>query len=587
MERYKRAIGFFITLLMALQSLTAAAVVEGLAPEAATGRIERQQISSQNFMVVSAHPLATEAGYQVLDQGGSAIDAAIAVQAVLTLVEPQSSGIGGGAFLLHWDQSAKQLRTYDGRETAPMKATAELFNGPDGQPMSWRDALVGGRSVGTPGVLRMLELAHQNHGQLSWSVLFDDAIQLSRNGFQVTPRLSSLVAKGVNPGLAKFSQARDYFFPTGEPLKVGTLLRNRPLADTFEKIAAEGADYFYQGELAGRITKRVATVADNPGLLSLEDLSSYRAVERQPLCRPFLSYSVCSMPPPTSGGVTLLQILGLLEQQLVNSAEPSFPAFGLQASHLFTQASRLAYADRGRYLADADFVDVPVKQLLQPDYLNKRAALIDPEQDMGKAKAGMVTALARADDRSPELPSTSHFVIVDSEGNAVSMTTSIEMAFGSTLMVDGFLLNNQLTDFSFVAEQDGRPVANRVEPGKRPRSSMTPVMVFDQQGQLKLLLGSPGGSRIINYVAKSLLAMLVWDMDVQQAVSLPNISNRNSVTSLEAGTEVVSLKEGLEAKGHKVKVRDLNSGLHGIWINQDGSLEGGVDPRREGLAKGK
>ncbi|MEH6625535.1 MAG: gamma-glutamyltransferase [Motiliproteus sp.] len=582
-DLYNCCKGVFLGALITLQSLSVNAVVEGLSPEAATGRAERPLVYSNELMVVSAHPLATKAGYRVLMSGGSAIDAAVAVQAVLTLVEPQSSGIGGGAFLLHWDQGRRQLQAYDGRETAPAEASSELFIGSDGKPMAWRTALVGGRSVGTPGVLRMLEMAQSQHGQLAWSTLFDDGIQLSRDGFVVTPRLAELVAKGVNPGLDRYAEARDYFFPAGKSVKAGSLLRNEPLAKTFEAIAKQGADYFYQGPLAARISARVKTVTDNPGLLSREDLAQYRALEREPLCRPFLSYRVCSMPPPTSGGVTLLQILGLLEQLSVEAV----PAFGIEGAHLFTQASRLAYADRARYLADADFVEVPIAGLLDKKYLRQRARLIDSDRDMGKAEAGMMSALVRSDDRSPELPSTSHFVIVDGKGNAVSMTSSIEMAFGSTLMVDGFLLNNQLTDFSFVAEQDGRPVANRVEAGKRPRSSMTPVMVFDKQGRLRLLLGSPGGSRIINYVAKAVLGVLAWDMDVQQAISQANISNRNGVTSLEAGTSAEALKSQLQAKGHEIRVRDLNSGLHGIWITEDGRLEGGVDPRREGLAKGK
>ena len=519
----------------------------------------------------------------MLRQGGSAMDAAVAVQAVLTLVEPQSSGIGGGAFMLHWDQSSKRLQAFDGRETAPLAADADLFIDAQGKPMPWPRALVGGRSVGTPGVLKMLELGHRQHGNLPWSELFTDAIAHSRNGFQVTPRLQQLLEKQINPGLKRYPSARNYFYPNGEALQAGSKLVNQELALTFEAIANQGTDYFYRGPLASRMVDSVQGAEGNPGLLSLEDLQNYQAVERPPLCRSWQQYRVCSMPPPTSGGVTLLQILGVLEQQKLAKLAP----FDADSSHLFTQASRLAYADRGRYLADADFVDVPVEALLEPGYLQQRASLIDRRQDMGKATAGEPVLLSRGEDRSPELPSTSHFVIVDAEGNAVSMTTSIEMAFGSTLMVDGFLLNNQLTDFSFVAEQDGRPVANRVQPGKRPRSSMTPVMVFDQQGQLRLLLGSPGGSRIINYVAKALLGKLAWNMDIQRAISQANISNRNGTTELEAGTDAIALAAALEAKGHQVKVRDLNSGLHGIWIDDDGGLQGGVDPRREGLAKGQ
>ncbi|MCW8883690.1 MAG: gamma-glutamyltransferase [Motiliproteus sp.] len=565
------------------KSWSAWAVVEGLAPEAATGRSARTLVEADKFMVVTAHPLATEAGYQILRSGGSAMDAAVAVQAVLTLVEPQSSGIGGGAFMLHWDQGGKYLQAFDGRETAPLEADGRLFIDADGKPIPWPKALVGGRSVGTPGVLKMLELGHQQHGRLPWSELFTHAIAHSRNGFEVTPRLQKLLEKEINPGLKRYSESRNYFYPNGQALQAGERVLNKPLAATFEAIANQGTEYFYQGPLADRIVFRVRGAEGNPGLLSQQDLKDYRALERRALCRPWQQYRVCSMPPPTSGGVTLLQILGLLESQQLAKQAP----FDADSSHLFTQASRLAYADRGRYLADSDFVEVPVDRLLDKQYLDQRASTIDPQQDMGKAEAGTPVTLSRSDDRSPELPSTSHFVIVDGEGNGVSMTTSIEMAFGSTLMVDGFLLNNQLTDFSFVSEQDGGLVANRVEPGKRPRSSMTPVMVFDQQGRLRLLLGSPGGSRIINYVAKALLGKLVWEMDIQQAISQANISNRNGTTELEAGTNAEALSKALQAKGHKIKIRDLNSGLHGIWIAEDGGLQGGVDPRREGLATGQ
>lgn len=429
----------------------------------------------------------------------------------------------------------------------------------------------------------MLELSHQQQGVLPWSELFSTAIGLAQLGFEVTPRLNQLLVQQSNPGLKRYPAARNYFYPGGEPLAIGSVLENPELAQTLRQIAEQGADYLYLGELAQHLTRRVQLAEDNPGLLQLEDLAGYQAKLRQPLCRPFRQYRVCGMPPPTSGGVTVLQILAIMEHQGVADLDPE----GVEFAHQFTQASRLAYADRDRYLADSDFVRVPVSQLLEQDYLKQRAQLIDPQQDMGKAGAGEFDTAAYADGDPPELPSTSHFVVIDRQGNALSMTSSIEMAFGSTLMVDGFLLNNQLTDFSFVAERDGVAVANRVGPGKRPRSSMSPMMVFDKQGRLVLLTGSPGGSRIINYVAQMLLQTLVWDLPPQQVVALPHISNRNGRTELEQGTSAEALKAELEQRGHQVKLTEMNSGIHAIGRMRDGRWRSAVDPRREGLALGE
>ncbi len=554
------------------------------APEHATGRQQSESVLAQRQLVVSAHPLATQAGYEILQQGGSALDAALAIQAMLTLVEPQSSGIGGGAFMLYWDAGQQRLQAFDGRETAPANATSELFIKPDGTPMRWIDALVGARSVGTPGVLRMLELAHKQHGTLPWSTPFQPAITQAEAGFEVSPRLHQLIASGINPGLGRYKAARDYFFtPEGDPLPVGYLRKNPALAQSLQTIAQQGADAFYQGTLSQPLIAALQEGSDNPGTLNAQDLADYRAIERQPLCRPYHQWQVCGFPPPTSGGVTLLQILGLLEPfELTPGTDTPALAF----SHLMTQASRLAYADRARYLADADFVQVPVEELLATEYLRQRSNLIDSEKDMGEALAGTPVELAQADDQAPELPSTSHFVVRDAKGNMVSMTSSIEMAFGSTLMTGGFLLNNQLTDFSFVPEQDGKPVANRVEPGKRPRSSMAPIIVLDAEGQPIAALGSPGGSRIINYVAETLLRMLHTDLSAQALLAQGHISNRNGTTELELDTDAEALKEGLEARGHTVKVRELNSGLHLMRKRADGYWESGVDPRREGLALG-
>ncbi|WP_299197881.1 gamma-glutamyltransferase [uncultured Amphritea sp.] len=560
------------------------AVNEDLAPESATGTLVQKTVSARHQLVVTAHPLATQAGYKVLQQGGSAADAAVAVQAMLTLVEPQSSGIGGGAFMLYWDNSTQQLTAFDGRETAPAAADENLFMTAEGTPMDWWDAMVGGRSVGTPGVLAMLELSQKKYGKQPWDSLFNDAIATSESGFTVTPRLHQLLAANINPGLGRYPQAKDYFFtPEGEPLPVGYQLTNPALADSLRQIATQGATALYQGELGVKIVEAVKQASDNPGKLQLSDLQNYRAVARQAICRPFRQYRVCGFPPPTSGGVTTLQILRMMEF----AEQQPLPADSVDFYHLFSQASRLAYADRARYLADSDFIQVPVDELLDDAYLHQRSQLISPLKDMGKANPGeLPSKISRADDRSPELPSTSHFVIIDRWGNAVSMTSSIEMAFGSTLMAGGFLLNNQLTDFSFVAEQDGKPVANRVQPGKRPRSSMSPMMVFDENNQLVAALGSPGGSRIISYVAKNLYLKLSSDISLQQAFNTPHMVNRNGVTELEVGTAAEQFAEPLKALGHETKIRDLNSGLHGFFRQRDGSWASAVDPRREGSALG-
>lgn len=561
------------------------AVEEDLAPESATGLQKSIATSHHKSLVVTAHPLATKAGLNILRKGGTASDAAVAIQAMLTLVEPQSSGIGGGAFLLYWDQTAKKLHAYDGRETAPFNADEQLFHR-DNQPMTWVDALVGGRSVGTPGVLKMLELAHHKHGILSWKGLFKDAISTSQQGFDVTPRLHKLIASGINPGLDRYPEAKNYFFlDDGSPLPIGFRRTNPDLADSLTLIAEQGSAAFYTGPIASSLAQRVRSVEDNPGRLTTDDLAQYQAQERDPICLPYQIYTVCGFPPPTSGGVTVLQIIKLLEHTDFAQFDPN----SAQAKHLFTQASRLAFADRGRYLADSDFVEVPVNELLQTTYLKQRASQINKIKDAGKVQPGNPpgTTLSQADDQSPELPSTSHFVVVDQWGNAVSMTSSIEMAFGSTLMVGGFLLNNQLTDFSFTSESQGKLIANRVQPGKRPRSSMSPFMIFDAEGSLYAAIGSPGGSRIINYVAESLLMMLNTDLPLQEAINQPHVSNRNGLTELEAHTGAEELAPQLEAMGHQVKIRDLNSGLHAFRRTPDGRWESGVDNRREGLSLGE
>jgi gamma-glutamyltranspeptidase/glutathione hydrolase len=559
---------------------------ERIAPESATGYRSRPAVRTTQTMVGAANPYASRAGLEILREGGSAIDAAIAMAMVLTLVEPQSSGIGGGAFMLHFDASSSQLVAYDGRETAPAAATPDMFL-KDGKPRAFMEAVVGGLSVGVPGELRMLELAHRDQGKLPWARLFEPAIKLAEEGFEISPRLYRLLS--MDPVLPKQRAARAYFYGAdGKPLPVGTRLVNRPLAEVLRTVAAKGADAFYEGPIADDIVQAVRTAEANPGRLAKEDMAGYRAKRRQAVCGPYHCWQVCGPPPPTSGGVGVIQILGILSHFDLKALAPD----SVQAAHLFAEASRLAYADRGGYLADPDFVPVPAFQLIRPGYLEQRAALISPAKSMGVAEAGRIEAMALrwGRDASPELPSTSHMVVVDAAGNAVSMTASVEGAFGSHQMVHGFILNNQLTDFSFMPESDGKPVANRVEPGKRPRSSMAPIIVLDQIGQhLVMALGSPGGPQIIDYVAQPIMSVEAWGMDLQQAFDRPHVVNRNGVTELEPvpGGEawLKEVSEGLKVLGHQVEVKDENSGLQGI-MRIDGGYLGGADPRREGVILG-
>ncbi|RUO72888.1 gamma-glutamyltransferase [Idiomarina ramblicola] len=577
---------FWLTTIIAAGVLTACSPTteqEAREPEAATGFSEKAAVTADKFMVTAANKHAVDAGYNVLKEGGSAVDAAIAVQAMLGLVEPQSSGPGGGAFILYWDNQENKLYTIDAREKAPMAATESLFLDEEGNAPKWIEAVVGGRSVGTPGVIRGLELAHERWGKADWSSLFKQTIELSKSGFEVSPRLAKLVEMEINPGVKKMPAASRYFFPNGKPLEAGTILRNPEYASSLSLIAEQGADAFYKGELAEKIVRAVQNSPIEPGVLSLEDLSQYQAKLREPVCNAYRQYQVCGMGPPSSGGITTLQTLGVLENFDLSELNPNSERF----SHLFTQASRLAYADRNQWIADPDFVGIPVDAMLDKAYLSSRADEIT-DKDMGKAKPGVQLQPEYEQDIAYELPNTSHISIIDAEGNVVSMTTSIEMGFGSTVMAGGFLLNNQLTDFSLAPGNGKEKFANRVEPGKRPRSSMAPAIVLDESGEQVLhAVGSPGGSRIINYVTQTLIGLLDWELNVQEAINLGHVTNRNDYTSLEKGREISELKAKLEKRGHDVKVIDLNSGLHGVSINPDGTLVGGADPRREGVAKGE
>lgn len=572
------------------------------APELGSGyRSDLSPRHAERHMAAAANPLAAEAGREMLRQGGSAIDAAIAMQAVLTLVEPQSSGIGGGAFIMLWD--GHTVHAYDGRETAPAGATERLFLKADGQPMAFTAAQIGGRSVGTPGVLRALEMAHKKTGHLPWARLFEPAIRLSEQGFAISPRLHSLIA--ADRFIPQSPEMATYFLNAdGTPKATGTLLKNPALAAVFKRIAKEGPDALYHGPIADEIARKVQGQR-NAGSLSQADLAGYVAKERAPLCSDYKRWKICGMPPPSSGGIAIAQIMGTLQalqardprlaiapMTPLNSASPAGLEPTPEAVHLIAEAGRLAFADRALYVADADFVPVPVAGLVAPDYLAQRATLIG-ERSLGVAKPGQPAGIqvAYAPDRSPLRISTSQVVAVDDLGGAVSMTTTVEAAFGSHLMVQGFLLNNQMTDFSFIPEENGQPVANRVQPGKRPLSAMAPTLVFDRQsGELLATLGSPGGSQIIEYVSKSLVAMLDWQLDPQAAISLPNFGSRNGATELESGLFSPALKQALKDKGHALSEIEMTSGIQAIVRTRDAQgkvmLSGGADPRREGEALG-
>ena len=534
------------------------------------------------FMVAAANPHAARAGVEVLRAGGSARDAARAVQMVLNLVEPQSSGVGGGAFVLHWDAAAKRVSVFDGRESAPAAARPERFLRADGAPMSLPEAIGSGRSIGVPGVLRALELAHAKHGRLPWRRLFDPAIRLAETGFAVSPRLHRLIA--ADPLLGRFAAARAYFYlPDGRPLPIGHRLKNPQLAALLRRVAAEGADAFYRGDIARDIVAAVAA-HPKPGDLTEQDLTGYRALEREALCGRYRAYRVCGMPPPSSGGIGVLAILGSLEHQPIAEARPGSTG----AVHLFSEAGRLAYADRDQYVGDPDFVPVPAAGLIDPGYLRERAKLIDPARSMGRALPGTPPGarISMGADATVEASGTSHLSVIDGQGNAIAMTTTVESAFGSRILVHGFLLNNQLTDFSFVPEEGGRPLANRVEAGKRPRSSMAPTFVFHPDGALWMSIGSPGGGAIINYVAKTLVGVIDWQQSLQQAIAAPNMGSRNRETEIERGSPLEELAGALRAMGHPVAAVELVSGVHGI-VRTPRGLAGGADPRREGVVLGE
>ena len=543
----------------------------------------RPAARAAKHMVAAENPLAARAGLEILRAGGSAIDAAIAVQMVLNVVEPQSSGIGGGGFLVHYAAKSQSIETYDGRETAPAAATPDMFLDSDGNPRKFHDAAPGGLSVGVPGLLRMLEATHKDHGKLPWRRLFDSAIELAEEGFEISPRLHGLVSR--DPHLKKFDTTRSYFFDAaGEAKSVGTRLINRPLASTFKVIADFGPDAFYIGPIAEDIVAAARSASPNPGRITANDLQTYRAKKREPVCSLYRQWVVCGAAPPASGGVTTLQILGALQEFDLAAMKPG----SAEAVHLIAEASRLAFADRAQYLADPDAVRVPVGRMIDPGYLAIRAKLISRATAMEKAEPGDFAGQAElryAPSPDEHGLSTTHFSIVDGDGNVVSLSSSIKNAFGSRLMVRGFLLNNQLTDFSFSPMRNGRPIANAAAANKRPRSSMSPTLVLDAGGKPVLAVGTPGGGSIVGYVAKTIIGVLDWKLDPQAAIDAPHYVNRNGPTDLEADTPAAALQPVLEGLGHKVRVLGMASGLHAIQITENGLL-GGADPRREGVAIG-
>ncbi|WP_294262507.1 gamma-glutamyltransferase family protein [uncultured Sphingomonas sp.] len=561
---------------MRIAALIAAAALSACAPapRAATPA-PAMAASAREMFVVAANPLAAEAGMAVLRKGGSAVDAAVAVQAMLSLVEPQSSGIGGGAFMTYLDAATGKVRVYDGREVAPAGATPSMFIGSDGKPLPFARAVVSGRATGVPGAVAMLGLAHREHGRLRWSGLFGDAERTAREGFVVSPRLGRFLA-GSYPQLQSVD-ARAYFGkPGGGLVGPGDRLRNPAYAEFLTRLAAQGPDALYKGQTAARIVQKTRA-APLEGTMTLADLAAYRPVEREALCDAWAGYRAC-VPPPPSSGVGMLMLLKLLERTDIARRGPTDP----QAWFTFAEASRVMFADRDRYVGDPGFVRVPVRGLLDPAYLDARARLIG-------ARAGEPTfgnpagAPARGADATKEPAGTTHFIVGDAAGNVVSMTTTVESIFGTGRMVDGFFLNNQLTDFSFSpTESDGAPAANAVAPGKRPRSSMTPMILLDGQGRFAGAIGSAGGNAILPYVGKSLVAAVWWKLPMQEALALPNLVARGRSISGEVGRFAPGVVEGLAARGMTVKPgQGEDSGVHAVIV-RDGRIDGGYDPRREG-----
>lgn len=568
-----------------------------LEPEMATGSYRQPLVKAAKMMVVTPNEDASKTALAILQQGGSATDAAIAAAIMLTLTEPNASGIGGGGFLLHYAAKQQALTSYDGRETAPALIDPKQFLLADQSPMPFALARVTGKAVGTPGLLRLLELAHQKHGKLPWSTLIQPTIDLAQSGFIPSSRLQQLVRQ--DQYLKNNAAAKAYFFDAqGLPHPPQRPLQNLQLAQALQIIAQQGSQGFYSGKLAQKIVFAVQN-DPQPGSLQLLDLANYQVKMREVFCGKYLTWQICGMPPPSSGTVTILQILGLLEKKSIHV----YPPNSWQAIHLFAEAGKLAYADRDAFMADPDFVKVPSRALLHDSYLQQRAQLIQMQISMPKALAGQPENLQTqyAPDTQTEEWGTSHISIIDQEGNQVALTTSIESQFGSRIWVEGFFLNNQLTDFAFGPSFQGRPVVNRIEPHKRPRSSMAPLIILDQDQQAVMTIGSAGGSNIINFIAKTLLGLLAWDLDLQEAIALPNFGSRNQETELEISFYWDTIAPELLQRGHRLKYVDYPSGTQGIiksstpYLRRSAPQEltpksylfGAADPRRLGLALGE
>ncbi|MEM7270513.1 MAG: gamma-glutamyltransferase [Pseudomonadota bacterium] len=570
-----------IRTLAALLLAAPVAAQETNQPEETYAVGQSKTTTAQSYMVVAANPLAAEAGRQVLAEGGSAADAAVAVQLMLNLVEPQSSGLGGGAFALYYSAADGTLVTYDGRETAPLAADETYWLGDDGKPVGWRDAVPGGKSVGVPGTPLLLETLHAKHGDLPLARLAEPAAKAAEDGFEVSPRMAASIATGAERGLNAFPVAASTFFRGGEPLAEGDVFQSAELASTFRRFGAEGAAPFYTGNLAEVVVAATTEAPLNPGILTMQDFAEYAVKERPAVCIEYRGYDVCGMGPPSSGALTVGQILGMLSRFDLSALGPSAEAW-----RLYAEASRLAYADRGLYMADSDFVAMP-EGLLNEAYLKDRAALIIPDE-AGPAEPGeppWKEGALWAPDTQPERAGTTHFVIRDARGDVVSMTSTIETGWGSRLMANGYLLNNELTDFSRAPSKDGKPIANRVESGKRPRSSMAPTIVL-KDGAPVMALGSPGGTRIIGYVATTLIALIDWGLSPAEAVAMGHVAASGGRVDLEEGTEAALLEANIRAFGLEPRVRNMNSGISLMVIDENG-LRGAADPRREGVALGE
>jgi gamma-glutamyltranspeptidase/glutathione hydrolase len=563
--------------ILRLLGLAAAALLAGCAT--APSDTAAPAPAPQQIFVAAANPLAADAGMAVLRRGGSAIDAAIAVEAMLSLVEPQSSGLGGGGFITYYDARTRQVAVYDGRETAPAGAVPDMFVGANGEALPFREAVVSGRATGVPGIVRALHLAHREHGRLAWSGLFGDAERTARDGFAISPRLGRFL--GGNYPQTSAPDVRAYFSnPDGSPMRTGDRLRNPAYADFLRRLAAEGPDALHRGPTAARIVARTRA-GPLPGTMTLADLEAYRPVKREPLCRTYRLHLLC-VPPPPSSGVGLLQLMAILERTDIAARGPA----DAQAWFLFAEASRIMYADRDRWVGDAAFVSVPVAGLLDPAYVAARARLIGERAGPPPVAGTPPGAPAAARDRTLEPAGTTHFVVGDAQGNVASVTATVESIFGSGRMVDGFFLNNQMTDFSFLpSDARGRPAANAVAPGKRPRSSMTPLIMLAPDRSFAGALGSPGGNAILVYVAKTLVGAIDWRLTMQEAIDLPNLIARGASVTGEVDRFAPGIVEALRARGLAVQPgAGEDSGLHGVYVGR-GRFEGGADPRREGVVR--